>query len=88
MVSYWCDSSFYPTIQSPVLILVVVDDGLVRAYRICNAPMGLVLILIVVEDGLVRCRNSKRTRAFYVLILVVMEDGLVHSKRFSNIRLS
>ena len=60
-----------------VLILVVVEDGLVRQavyviFRVCT-----VLILVVVEDGLVHDVERKSSKTIEVLILVVVEDGLV-----------
>lgn len=37
-----------------VLILVVVEEGLVRTEVICTSGKCFVLILVVVEDGLVQ----------------------------------
>ena len=37
-----------------VLILVVVDNGLVRFFFVCGDTVGYVLILIVVDNGLVQ----------------------------------
>ena len=52
MVSY--DSWRHkPDNQYQVLILIVVEDGLVRHLIIWDALAMMVLILIVVEDGLV-----------------------------------
>ena len=39
--------------QACVLILIVVDDGLVRSTNLTDSKLLLVLILIVVDDGLV-----------------------------------
>ena len=36
-----------------VLILIVVDNGLVRFFFVCGDTVGYVLILIVVDNGLV-----------------------------------
>ena len=42
-----------------VLILVVVEDGLVRLIPIIMATVIVVLILVVVEDGLVPFEKAK-----------------------------
>ena len=60
-----------------VLILVVVEDGLVRNCCIGRPVQIIVLILVVVEDGLVRPDKYGMFRTSNVLILVVVEDGLV-----------
>ena len=41
------------THKQMILILVVVEEGLVRTEVICTSGKCFVLILIVVEDGLV-----------------------------------
>ena len=64
--------------QTKVLILIVVEDGLVRTTATHKDLLMCVLILIVVEDGLVRITaalNALQERG--VLILIVVEDGLV-----------
>ena len=40
-----------------ILILVVVEEGLVRTEVICTSGKCFVLILIVVEDGLVLAKS-------------------------------
>ena len=47
-----------------ILILVVVEEGLVRTEVICTSGKCFVLILIVVEDGLVliMCRTQRNTK--------------------------
>ena len=60
-----------------VLILIVVEDGLVRWRKSCNETTDLVLILVVMEDGLVPALSWAKLFRSQVLILVVMEDGLV-----------
>ena len=60
-----------------VLLLVVVEEGLVRTEVICTSGKCFVLILVVVEDGIVHARGVLDTKLLAVLILVVMEDGLV-----------
>ena len=44
----WCSG-----VETTVLILVVVEDGLVQAYDTPVVSEVVVLILVVVEDGLV-----------------------------------
>ena len=61
----------------PVLILIVVEDGLVLVDNDEQAEVTLVLILVVVEDGLVLSKWLMGDPVFVVLILVVVEDGLV-----------
>ena len=53
MVSYIIDTLF-PVVSLDVLILVVVDDGLVRAPSPLQFSSRGVLILVVVDDGLVQ----------------------------------
>ena len=61
-----------------VLILVVVDDGLVRLAPKLLQFAGVVLILVVVDDGLVLSKALYDiTKDLKVLILVVVDDGLV-----------
>ena len=45
------------THKQMILILVVVEEGLVRTEVICTSGKCFVLILIVVEDGLVQFRS-------------------------------
>ena len=52
MVSY-LTMNCIPMLVPQVLILIVVDDGLVRDFVEDNGKDGKVLILIVVDDGLV-----------------------------------
>ena len=52
MVSYW-DAETRNVLELFVLILVVVEDGLVRNGATINVVPSKVLILVVVEDGLV-----------------------------------
>ena len=66
--------------QKPVLILIVVEDGLVRMLMLMvSTRLQMVLILIVVEDGLVHgtVNHSAMSASQVVLILIVVEDGLV-----------
>ena len=77
MVSYLRYFKTDPTF-SPVLILVVVGDGLVHNDTKELDYLGDVLILVVVEDGLVHSESKRSTTNKSVLILVVVEDGLVH----------
>ena len=84
MVSYVvCTTSVY--YGTWVLILVVVDDGLVRYTYTVIVNIRFVLILVVVDDGLVlnvlRCLDI----FLIVLILVVVDDGLVHSAHCSSL---
>ena len=61
---------------NPVLILVVVEDGLrVSKEDLITLLKANVLILVVVEDGLRGSKDYSRTYQV-VLILVVVEDGL------------
>ena len=60
-----------------VLILVVVDDGLVRRPIVATRAVSQVLILVVVDDGLVRVLKISDLADRIVLILVVVDDGLV-----------
>ena len=61
-----------------VLILVVVDDGLVRNHYYRRYWGSVVLILIVVDNGLVHyCRLRKCKRQTGVLILIVVDNGIV-----------
>ena len=62
-----------------VLILIVVEDGLVRAEdKVLTSQQIDVLILIVVEDGLVPAQiEAALNKSVNVLILIVVEDGLV-----------
>ena len=64
--------------QRCVLILVVVDNGLVRIfYFICNSNSSNVLILVVVDNGLVHQHQIGIWSSGTVLILVVVDNGLV-----------
>ena len=64
----------------PVLILVVVDNGLVRTRNVLELYLAAVLILVVVDNGLVLKNFEKSSIArFGVLILVVVDNGLVLS---------
>ena len=60
-----------------VLILVVMEDALVRQKAPENKAVGNVLILVVMEDALVQRLVSILQTFERVLILVVMEDALV-----------
>ena len=62
-----------------VLILIVVEDGLVRREKDWSVWTVLVLILIVVEDGLVHAKRFTNVVGTKVLILIVVEDGLVRN---------
>ena len=64
-------------VSLPVLILVVVENGLVLTYLVTRVKLISVLILVVVEDGLVRKDRKRRNKDYPILILVVVEDGLV-----------
>ena len=78
MVSY-CNDTGRPRPVGLVLILIVVEDGLVRFSSTSYWSSWLyVLILIVVEDGLVRLPTPNMAdMSIGVLILIVVEDGLV-----------
>ena len=78
MVSYYITTSLNGKVIE-VLILVVVDDGLVRSRRVSQQSYSKeVLILVVVDDGLV-LTSPLLLQGFAreVLILVVVDDGLV-----------
>ena len=47
-------NNLWITHKQMILILVVVEEGLVRTEVICTSGKCFVLILIVVEDGLVQ----------------------------------
>ena len=64
-------------IKIKVLILIVVEDGLVRSKPTVCKYGRYVLILVVVEDGLVLAAVNVAKTVAAVLILVVVEDGLV-----------
>ena len=81
----------FPLSSLTVLILVVVEDGLVRINPHDPSKSLNVLILVVVEDGLVLGANRvMRQQIWTVLILVVVEDGLVRRLSISleKLRLS
>ena len=80
MVSY-SSEPFSNVSLSTVLILVVVDNGLVRTSLMISTSMGInVLILVVVDNGLILlCRNKLWKDRNIVLILVVVDNGLVRS---------
>ena len=64
--------------RQQVLILVVVDNGLVRYCNDTGRQRPAVLILVVVDNGLVHKLVDLETLEFYnVLILIVVDDGLV-----------
>ena len=62
---------------TPVLILIVGEDGLVHNYDNSLDIKFNVLIFIVGEDGLVHNYDNSLDIKFNVLILIVGEDGLV-----------
>ena len=74
-----------------VLILIVVDDGLVRlqwCINQCSSIKG-VLILIVVDDGLVHIKNANKIEGVTnVLILIVVDDGLVRMRKMKLLEFS
>ena len=83
MVSYVIVLRFLVRVIS-VLILIVVEDGLVRRVAWNTTRKALrVLILIVVEDGLVLGANVQLNSQDFVLILIVVEDGLVRDVNHS-----
>ena len=77
MVSYNIRLAFGANVQL-VLILIVVDNGLVRSNFLVDALKSMsVLILIVVDNGLVQIKAIFNTNAIDVLILIVVDNGLV-----------
>ena len=60
-----------------VLILVLMEDALVRCMAVRNSINREVLILVLMEDALVLYKRVCLGISLAVLILVLMEDALV-----------
>ena len=67
----------------PVLILIVMDNGLLPAVRQPEIlPCSPVLILIVMDNGLLLGEAADRLNKLVgVLILIVMDNGLLQEGR-------
>ena len=71
-----------------VLILVLMEDALVRFHLFPYEIWGDVLILVLMEDALVQSTWLMPSCSPSVLILVLMEDALVHVKLYWQERAS
>ena len=60
-----------------VLILVLMDDALVRGMTFIPLSNNSVLILVLMDDALVRWKSDAAHQKGNVLILVLMDDALV-----------